>query len=95
MVFYPTESYKQATHTAEHADNIFLWWKVNNFIMDSTFIPPDNEPKREEWALINNQQALEYQKFKEFEKQKSREKQQKFRMELDQQNTGRADAVKF
>ena len=63
--------------------------------MDSTFIPPDNEPKREEWALINNQQALEYQKFKEFEKQKSREKQQKFRMELDQQNTGRADAVKF
>ena len=41
------------------------------------------EPKKEEWALINNQQALEYQRLKEIEKIATKHKKDQFRMELD------------
>ena len=60
----------------EFALNLF---EENNFNMESTLIPQNLEPKKEEWALINNQQALEYQKMKEFEKYNNREKRERFR----------------
>ena len=46
----------------------------NNFIMDSTLNPSLLEPKKEEWALINKQQAYEYQRMKEIEKMVSKER---------------------
>ena len=53
------------------------------------------EPKKEEWALINNQQALEYQRLKEIEKITSKQKKDQLRMELDQQLNGKSDFTRL
>ena len=51
--------------------------------MDSTLNSKYLEPQKEEWALINNQQAYEYKRMKEIEKQANRQRKEQFKMDLD------------
>lgn len=51
-------------------------------------------PKKEEWALINNFKALEYEKWKQMEKAASLEKKKQFKQQLDNQLSNKSDVRK-